>query len=171
MNKGEYAIEIPLFLDRNKHQIDKYIEIFIDRIAHLDIDKQVVKLLAKSCFYLIYHQSRQTPEQLEMVFEYADFDSEMREEIINMTKTAAAQLIERGIEKGRQEGLNEGIQKGLNEGRQEGLNEGRQEGRQEGLNEGKAQLIQQMLKNGASVESIAQWTQMSIEEIKKFQQK
>ena len=56
----------------------------------------------------------------------------------------------------------------FDEGRAKGEAKGRAEGEAKGRAEGEAKLITSMLKNGASMEFIAKYTGLSVEEISKL---
>ena len=62
----------------------------------------------------------------------------------------------------------EGLEQGRTEGRAEGLAEGRAEGRAEGLAEGRSDVARKMKASGMSVEQIAQFTGLSLDEIAKL---
>ena len=68
---------------------------------------------------------------------------------------------------GRDEGMIMGRQRGLDEGmligRQKGLDEGMLMGKREGMLMGKQEIIQNILKNGMSVEQIMAYTGVSRE--------
>ncbi len=74
----------------------------------------------------------------------------------------------KGLEKGREEGLAEGEAKG----HKKGLAEGREEGRKEGFNAGYENSIAIIrdLKNGKSVEQIAQKYQIDVEKVQALQE-
>ena len=69
--------------------------------------------------------------------------------------------LQKGLEEGLQKGLEEGLQKGLEEGRAEGLEEGRAEGRAE-TNRENARKLKQL---GVDLHTIAQATDLSVDEI------
>ena len=54
-------------------------------------------------------------------------------------------------------------------GEERGLRKGKAEGRKEGKEEGKSELVKNMLSRGLSGEQIAQFTGLSVEEIKALQ--
>lgn len=70
----------------------------------------------------------------------------------------------------RTEGLKEGIEQGRQEGRQEGIEIGEAKGMAKGREEGATQIAIAMLKDNAEFETIAQYTQLPIEIIKKLSQ-
>ena len=92
------------------------------------------------------------------------------------------QLIEEGMQKGRQEGMQKGRQEGMQKGRQEGMQKGRQEGIQEGVQRGRQEgieegvqrgtsealhnLAQNMLTEGLSIETIVRVTGLSEQEVR-----
>ncbi len=56
-------------------------------------------------------------------------------------------------------------EKGLLKGRQEGRQEGRKEGRQEGIQQTQIETARRLLQMGLDIKSIAQATELSIEQI------
>ncbi len=78
--------------------------------------------------------------------------------------TLSQELKKRGFEKGLQEGRLAGIQEGL----QEGIQKGRQEGQQEGILKTRLETAEAMLKEKMPVEKIAQFTGLSLKDIKKL---
>ncbi len=58
---------------------------------------------------------------------------------------------------------------GLQQGLQQGLKQGRQEGRQEGQSETANQIALNMLNSGISIDLIAQFTGLSLEQIEQLQ--
>ena len=81
-------------------------------------------------------------------------------------------ILERGIQKGRQEGIlkgrQEGIHEGILKGRMEGLQEGIQKGMQEGRQEERLEMVLNMLKKNAEISFISDVTGLSEGEIKKL---
>ena len=73
-----------------------------------------------------------------------------------------AEALAEGISKGRKEGLS----KGLSKGRKEGLSLGLSKGRAEGIRQNTRSLAKGFLKKGVSVETIAEVTGLTIDEIK-----
>ena len=69
-------------------------------------------------------------------------------------------------------GYEEGIEEGRIEGRAEGIEEVRIEGRAEGIEEGSKQkayeIAKNMLEENISIEAIAKFTKLNIEEIEKL---
>jgi len=74
------------------------------------------------------------------------------------------------IRKSQEKALKDGLEQGLQEGREQGLQEGREEGREEGLEEGKRQMVRKLLALQVPLETIAQASGMSIEEIEGIRQ-
>ena len=70
---------------------------------------------------------------------------------------------QQGHSEGRQMGLSEGERKGLLAGKQEGL----MEGERKGLLDGKLQVAHQMHADGVDIRSIARFTALDIEQIKR----
>lgn len=68
---------------------------------------------------------------------------------------------EEGLAEGRAEGLTQGRAEGLTQGRAEGLTQGRAEGRAEA----KKDIVKSMLSNGLSVEQVAKFSGLTIEEV------
>lgn len=64
----------------------------------------------------------------------------------------------------------EGLKEGIEIGEERGLTQGRQEGIQQGREEGAIQIAIAMLKDNVEFETIAQYTQLPIEIIKKLSQ-
>ncbi|MCP4697764.1 MAG: Uma2 family endonuclease [Gammaproteobacteria bacterium] len=72
--------------------------------------------------------------------------------------------LKEGIEKGKEEGLKEGKEEGLKEGKEEGLKEGKEEGEKK-----KALEMAKIMKaEGESIDKIAKYSQLSIQEIEKL---
>ena len=69
----------------------------------------------------------------------------IREGIRDGLELAKIQLMQEGIEAGRQEGIEAGRQEGIEAGRQEGIEAGRQEGIEVGIKAGQRALILRML--------------------------
>jgi predicted transposase/invertase (TIGR01784 family) len=97
---------------------------------------------------IVFH--RRVPaehRELQQVIEESVQERRRREELRNMSLTAAQAL----IEEGKQLGLTEGKQLGLTEGKQLGLTEGKQlgltEGKQLGLTEGKQEALLELLRS------------------------
>ena len=65
-------------------------------------------------------------------------------------------------------GRNEGREEGRAEGLEEGRAEGRKEGHAEGLTEGKQEIAKKLLAKGFDIETIAEITELTIEEIEKL---
>ena len=65
---------------------------------------------------------------------------------------------------------NEGLKEGIEIGEERGLTQGRQEGIQQGREEGAIQIAIAMLKDNVEFETIAQYTRLPIEIIKKLSQ-
>ena len=61
------------------------------------------------------------------------------------------------------------VREGRAEGLQQGLQQGRQEGRQEGQSETANQIALNMLNSGISIDLIAQFTGLSLEQIEQLQ--
>lgn len=78
--------------------------------------------------------------------------------------------IEQGLEKGIEIGEERGVAKGREEGIEIGQTQGRQEGIQQGREEGAIQIAIAMLRDNIGFETIAQYTQLPIETIKKLSQ-
>lgn len=70
----------------------------------------------------------------------------------------------KGFGKGKEEGLQQGLEKGLQQGRAEG----RAEGNAEGHSEEKIETAKRMKADGLSIEVIAKYTQLSVEDVKKL---
>jgi len=66
---------------------------------------------------------------------------------------------------GRAEGREEGREEGLKEGREEGREEGLKEGREEGQQSEKLRAARKMKDDGMSVDLIAKYTGLTIEQI------
>ena len=62
----------------------------------------------------------------------------------------------------------EGMAKGRAEGKAEGRAEGKAEGRAEGKSEGKAEVVLGMLEDKLSLDMIAKYTKLTIEQIKEI---
>ena len=77
-----------------------------------------------------------------------------------------AEALAEGISKGRKEGLSKGLSKGRKEGLSLGLSKGRKEGLSKGILQEKLSLAKGFLKKGVSVETIAEVTGLTIDEIK-----
>jgi predicted transposase/invertase (TIGR01784 family) len=81
----------------------------------------------------------------------------------------AARMRESSKEEGREEGLEkgraEGREKGLAEGREEGIKEGEEKGREEGMKESRLQIARNSLAAGLPVETVAQITGLTHEQI------
>ncbi|MDY0133361.1 MAG: hypothetical protein RBR53_11935, partial [Desulforegulaceae bacterium] len=77
-----------------------------------------------------------------------------------------------GIESARREGEKKGIRIGVERGRQEGMRVGEERGRQEGLEKGQylAQLAmaEKMLKKGYDIETVSEFTQIPVSDLKKI---
>ena len=82
--------------------------------------------------------------------------------ILHTAKEEAERIgLEKGLVEGLEKGLAEGLEKGLAEGREKGLAEGRAEGRAEA----QLEMARKMLAAGMSVEQIAEFTGLSVEEL------
>ena len=68
-------------------------------------------------------------------------------------------------EEGLAEGRAEGLTQGLTQGRAEGLTQGLTQGRAEGRAEAKKDIVKSMLSNGLSVEQVAKFSGLTIEEV------
>ena len=68
----------------------------------------------------------------------------------------------------RTEDIKEGIEQGRQEGRQEGIEIGEAKGMAKGREEGAIQIAIAMLKDNVGFETIAQYTRLPIETIKKL---
>jgi len=100
------------------------------------------------------------PEQTDREFTMA-----LSQAYLEWEKEVQQRSKQEGIQEGRQEGRQEGIQ----EGRQEGIQEGRQEGIQEGRQEGRQAVALNMLRSGMTVDSIAQLTGLSLQQIQQLE--
>ena len=70
------------------------------------------------------------------------------------------------LEEAKKFGREEGREEGRKEGRQEGLKEGIKEGKTIGVKESKKEFISNMLKKNLSIEQMAEYLNMNIQEIK-----
>ncbi len=83
----------------------------------------------------------------------------------------SAEIMEKGIEKGREEGMEKGREEGIEKDREEGMQKGREEGMQKGRAETQRITVLNMLAMGKfTLEEIAQVTAMSVDEVKALQQ-
>lgn len=73
-----------------------------------------------------------------------------------------------GRKQGREQGLKEGKEQGLKEGREEGIKEGIKQGKEQGIHEEKIKIAKEMLKEKIDIETIANITKLTKEEIQKL---
>ena len=79
---------------------------------------------------------------------------------------SAGDVFRQRLAAGKAEALAEGISKGRKEGLSKGLSKGRKEGLSKGILQEKLSLAKGFLKKGVSVETIAEVTGLTIDEIK-----
>ena len=79
--------------------------------------------------------------------------------------------IEEQKEKAEEKGVEKGIEKGIEKGRVEGIAKGIEKGRVEGVAKGREEIVFKMLEKGVDVESICQLTDLSKDQVLKFQKK
>jgi flagellar biosynthesis/type III secretory pathway protein FliH len=68
----------------------------------------------------------------------------------------------------REEGKLQGIKEGLKVGKEEGLKEGLKVGKEEGIKEAKLEMAKMMLNSGESIEKVAIYTGLTIEQLQKI---
>ncbi len=66
-------------------------------------------------------------------------------------------------------GLERGLEKGLAQGLEQGLEQGLQQGRAEGRAEAQFDMARKMLEAGMAVDQIAQFTDLTIQEVQSLQ--
>ena len=101
------------------------------------------------------------------ISELLEMDNDTRDKILS--KMTTERDLRNQFAYARKEGLAMGLEEGRVVGREEGLAEGRAEGRAEGKAEVKTEVAMRMLKAGMSIEQIAEFTQLSLEEIEALQ--
>ncbi len=74
-------------------------------------------------------------------------------------------------EEEREIALQQGIQKGRLEGMQQGRQEGRLEGMEQGKEERNADIVLKMFSKGLDLETISEYTELTVEEIKKIKER
>ncbi len=77
-------------------------------------------------------------------------------------------ILEDLINKGKQLGLQEGKRLGLQEGKRLGLQEGKRLGLQEGKEKTLRQVVKRLYERGLGVEDIAEWLNLSVEEVENY---
>jgi predicted transposase YdaD len=94
---------------------------------------------------------------------------QMREMALSDWTSGINYAREEGIREGKREGILEGKREGILEGKREGMLEGKREGKQEGILEGRMErdreIAWRMKKQGVSIDQIAGYTGLSLEEI------
>jgi predicted transposase/invertase (TIGR01784 family) len=73
-----------------------------------------------------------------------------------------------GIKEGLKVGKEEGLKEGLKVGKEEGLKEGLKVGKEEGIKEAKLEMAKMMLNSGESIEKVAIYTGLTIEQLQKI---
>jgi predicted transposase/invertase (TIGR01784 family) len=115
---------------------------WIDVIREVASAPHGLEALAQVMRYILQVNQDVTAEALEVFLE-REIGPEAKDTIV----TTGQQLIEQGIEQGRQQGIEQGRQQGIEQGRQQGIEQGRQQGieqgRQQGIEQGRQQGIEQ----------------------------
>ena len=106
----------------------------------------------------------------ENMLTYTEMSEQLIEEGMQKGRQEGMQMgRQEGMQMGRQEGMQKGRQEGMQKGRQEGMQKGRQEGMQMGRREGTSEtlhnLAQNMVAEGLSIETIMRITGLSEKEV------
>jgi Putative transposase, YhgA-like/Domain of unknown function (DUF4351) len=127
-----------------------------------------LQALAQVMRYILEVSEQVTPEALQALLE-REIGPEAKDTIV----TAGQQLIQQGIEQGRQLGVEQGRQLGVEQGRQLGVEQGRQQGVEQGRQQGVQGLLVRLLRQrfgplvdlqveqriaAASVEQVEVWS-------------
>ena len=145
----------------------KYVERCFRLSKHLALEQR--KSILLECygyiFHFIPHLNINVVESIEKeIFKKGGFSMGAFKFYIEEQKEKAE---EKGIEKGIEKGRVEGIEKG----RVEGIEKGIKKGREKGIEEGREEIIFKMFEKGIDVESICQLTDLSKDQVLKFQKK
>lgn len=96
--------------------------------------------------------------------------AELREKYViemNSAKAAGRKIgLEIGIQQGKEEGIEQGIKEGKEQGIKEGKEQGIKEGKEQGIEETKKQDILKLKAKNWSLEEIAEFVEMSVEDVK-----
>jgi len=113
--EGPELIKKPLLLDKHRRHIDSKIKLFLEQVSNSKADKKALKELLRAAYYFILYHTKMHPEQLELEIEENLIEEALKEEFMQVKKSAALQLIERGLEQGLEQGKIEMAEKLLQE--------------------------------------------------------
>ncbi|WHE07047.1 Rpn family recombination-promoting nuclease/putative transposase [Thermoanaerobacterium thermosaccharolyticum] len=142
--------------NRRKEEGEKYLERCVEAIKDIPLDinkKKDIAFKAEILSGIVYKK-----EVIEKVFS----------EVVRMFRIEESETYKMIIEKGIEKGIKEGIEKGIEKGIKEGIEKGIEEGIKKGAKEEKIAIAKKLLKNGMSIDKIAEITELSEDEIKKL---
>ncbi|MCG8341040.1 MAG: Rpn family recombination-promoting nuclease/putative transposase [Cytophagales bacterium] len=153
------VVELKKFIKR-EDELASYLDYWLYFLSRWDIVKNPPKTLKEATILEAYEQLEryQWSEEEYQLYLNAKALAEQEAENLEMKYTKG---FEKGEEKGREEGIEIGKEKGREEGRAEGIEVGKEKGRREGVLETAKNLIKQ----GVSLDVIAQATGLSPEEL------
>ena len=87
---------------------------------------------------------------------------------VRVEKTLVSDAERKGMEKGMAKGIEKGIEKGIAQGMEKGIAQGMEKGIAQGQYNERKETARRMKNDGIPPETIAKYTQLSIEEIEKL---
>ena len=87
---------------------------------------------------------------------------------VRVEKTLVSDAERKGMEKGMAKGIEKGIEKGIAQGMEKGIAQGMEKGIAQGQSNERKETARRMKNDGIPPETIAKYTQLSIEEIEKL---
>ncbi len=144
-------------IENRKYNVDEEIKKFARFLKDRDLEKLANEFKGEKKYMAAIRTVEELSTNPEMVG-YYDYEEAKKQEL----EDAKAFAIEKGLEQGLEQGLKKGLEQGLEKGLKQGL--------QEGIKQEKMDIAKKMLgMETNTVEQISQITGLSIEEIKKLQ--
>ncbi|HJA82645.1 MAG TPA: PD-(D/E)XK nuclease family transposase, partial [Candidatus Bacteroides intestinavium] len=166
-------LEMPKFT-KTEDQLVTMFDKWLYAIRHLATLLNRPKALYEKVFEQLFTAAEIAKFNPEELMEYEDSLKALRD-WYSVLSTAENKGFAQGKEEGRKEGIEEGMAKGIEEGMAKGIEEGMAKGREEGMAKGREEgeknkalaIAKQMLADGMPAESVARYTNLTVEEIRR----
>ena len=157
-------LEMPKFT-KTEDQLVTMFDKWLYAIRHLATLLNRPKALYEKVFEQLFTAAEIAKFNPEELMEYEDSLKALRD-WYSVLSTAENKGFAQGKEEGRKEGIEEGMAKGIEEGMAKGIEEGMAKGREEGEKNKALAIARQMLADGMPAESVARYTNLTVEEIR-----
>ncbi len=172
---GFKFLELSKF-DKKENELENELDKWVYLLKNMHSLNQIPKYLDKRIFQKIFNiaEMGKLSREDRMLYESdlqkrSDYENCLAFAKENGVEMGFRRGVEEGLVEGRKKGTKEGLEKGTKEGLEKGTKEGLEKGTKEGLRKGKhemsVEIAKEMKRENFDLIKIAQFTNLSIEEI------